>query len=50
MSGSRAQRVRLDSKGLSSFKTVTTSLGHGFVFLICPLDKSIFCMMFVFNK
>ena len=42
MSGSRAERARLTSKGLSSFKTVTTSLGHGFVFLICPTDKSDF--------
>ena len=31
MSGSRAGRARLDTKGLSSFKPVTASLGHGFV-------------------
>ena len=33
MSGSRAGRARLDSKGLSSFKPVTALLGHGFVFI-----------------
>jgi len=32
MSGDRAGRVHLDSKGLSSFKIVTAPLGHDFVF------------------
>ena len=35
-----ARRVHLDSKGLSSFKIVTTSLGYDFVFpdlTSCPL-------------
>ena len=37
MSGSRAGCARLDTKGLSSFKPVTASLGHGFVLQIWPL-------------
>ena len=41
MSGSRAGRARLDTKGLSSFKPVTASLGHGFVLQNWQLSYSV---------
>ena len=39
--GSRAGRARLDTKGLSSFKPVTASLGHGFVLQNWQLSYSV---------
>ena len=41
MSGSRAGRARLDSKGLSSFKPAIASLDCGFVFQIWQLIHSV---------
>ena len=41
MSGSRAGRARLDTKGLSSFKPVTASLGHGCVLPNWQLSYSV---------